>query len=292
MSRSEDKIGHIPKADQLNYVRDLLYLIKKNNNFINVSKLLELAKIYGIGSVMNGWSEATFNEYLMLMYDLKLIIKKNNHVFLQPFVAKLFDNVRWKALEQINDHEKKFFRDKFIKYKPFIRFLEVVFCNNERASNFNELINISISINGRKNVLFKWMRHMNIKDNRDPRVMLSWGIQTNIINKDEYTDSYFLVYQKIISYKKFLNIFLKSYNKLYTRDMKRVKVPDIRIEVCKTLHMPLNLFDVRLKEILKKNPRTVLMDRATSIRDEVKNFAININGEYYYYLNVQGEELK
>jgi hypothetical protein len=284
-----DKIGHIPKADDLTSIRDMLFIIMGNGNRIFQTDLKNQ-----IDRLLHApWAYPTFEEYLLLMEYLHLITREEEEIILERDVVDFLRNKPWTLKRPLKDYEREFFRKYLLKYRSLQRFLEIVFCGGKHFNyNFEQLVQHSKAVVGRKNILNTYMNYFNLKDDRDPRAMLTWCIQANIVERDRYSNTYFIISNKEPSYEPFVESLIRNYNLVYDRNLRRAKIPDLRVKVCIDLHISLSYFEKMLEIIEANNPNAIYLDRATLARNEVSRYGLKRQGFYYYYITVYPEEIK
>lgn len=286
-----DRIGHIPKADELYSVRDVLYIIHSRGGTVQRTALFQEARKLSAIRKLAPWSSPTFDEYLLLMGYLNLVTTDKGYVTLESDTVDFLRKNTWKVQEPLNDSEVLFLRNRLLKYKSLIRFLEIVFCSAKRFENFKKIVEESDAIKERMKVLHKWMDYFKLEDDRDARVLLSWCQQLGIVERDEYSNIYYLVSGENVSYQTFLQSLAKNYRETFDRDLRRAKIPDLRIRTCIDIHISMTTFDRMLLAVELKNPTSITMDRATSARGEVEQFGIKEKGFYYYYIKLEDDLL-
>jgi hypothetical protein len=288
-----EQLGHIPKADDLYAVRDMLYILLQNGGSITKKQLYNLINQEFLTRGCDIWAEATFEEYVTFIDYLEFAKFTPLEIkLLKPVEDFLVNNYWERGTVQLSQKEKEFFREKLLKYRALLRFLEVVFIEIGSLEadidqlSLNKIILISESVKGRKVLLEKWMKYCGVTDDRDSRAMLSWCLQTDIVDKDEYSDSYFLISCKEPDINTFKQSLIRNYPLVFDRMLKRAKIPDLRVKVCADLHMAISNFDKLLGTLENQKPHAIFMDRATNVRDEVAKYALKRKSFYYYYIQI------
>jgi len=290
-------IGHIPKADDLHSVRDMVHILYENNKRLDKEDLLnninELLHLYR----MKKWTKSTFEDYLFLMTKLGLVTVERGQVSLRqeslPGIIELVKTVKWQAQQPLSSRQKQFFRSKLLRYYAVQRFLEIVFCGDRRfQGNIKELIDSSKSVHRRENVLSAYMKKLKINQDRDARALLTWCIQTEIVQRDEYSEIYFLAYDENPSLSEFLEALAESYTSTYDKKIGQAKLPELRAATCAMLHLPLRSFEDLFWAAKDMNPTAIYADRATVTRNEVKKYGLRRHGFYYYYAKIYPKELE
>ena len=254
-----ERLGHIPKADDLYMVRDMLYIILRNSP-ITREELYSEIKCEFSRSGVNIWATATFDEYLSFINYLEFIESFESKKQTDERVIKLRNDVQdflknnvWTKEPFLSEKEKSFFRKKLFRYRAVVRFLEVVFCDVSILEPeidtvvIKKIVALAKPVKGRKTLLDKWMVYCNVTDDRDSRAILTWCIQTDIVNRDEHSDMYFVVSDKKPTMTDFKLSLVRNYPLVFDRDLKRARIPDIRVRVCEDLHLPLMSFDKLLE---------------------------------------------
>lgn len=288
-----DRIGHVPKADELRSIRDMLYILKSKNGTMTKENLLsEINKIL-IASKFAQWARPTFEEYVLLMSYLNLAEIQDHHLKLGYRSIRFLEENKGTFQSPLSEAEIVFFRDQLLEYKTLLRFLEVVFCEGKDYDrNVWRIVEESHPIKGRREVLGKWVHYFGIDDDRDARALLTWCQQTRIVERDFYSDIYYLVSQTNPSYEVFLRALISSYREVFDREIQRATVPELRIRTCVSLHIPLSYFDNMLEVVEQRNPMGISMDRATSAREEVERYGFRRKGFYYYYVKLKEDDLQ
>ena len=291
------RIGHIPKADDLHSVRDMLHILYEHNKRLDSEDLLkninDLLHFYH----MKKWAKSTFKDYLFLMTKLGLVTVERRQVsFCQESLSEIDELLiteKWQVQQPLSAREKQFFRSRLLQYYAVQRFLEIVFCDDRSfQGNIKELIANSKYVHGRENVLSAYMKKLEINQDRDARALLTWCIQTEIVQHDEYSGIYFLAYDENPSLSEFLEALAESYRKTYDKRLGAAVLPELRAVTCAMLHSPIRSFEDLFWAAKDMNPTAIYADRATVARDEVNKYGLRRHGFYYYYAKIYPKELR
>ena len=288
-----DRIGHVPKADDLFSLRDMLYIVDSKGGVMETEELLKNINKLLLASKFVAWANPTFNEYILLMTYLDLAYVTDRNVKLNPEVITFLHKAEWRVQQPLDETEKAFFRSRLLEYGSLLRFLEIVFCGGKHFDQDPErIIEESSAIRGRTELLHRYMDYFELDDDRDARAFLTWSLQSGIAEKDEYSNTYFLTHQKRPFYENFVKSLVRNYREVYDRDLRRAIIPDLRIATCTDLHISLRFFDEMLEVVEQKNPQSISMDKATAVRREVEEYGIRRKGFYYYYVRLVEEDLR
>lgn len=277
---NEGRHLRIPRAT------NLLLLKKILNHLNNQNDLEDIYKSFKFESMVY------LNEYVLLL-DMLQYVKKNNSS-INPTNKGLIIKSKIDGDDELTENDKKIFRKDFLDLYPVKLFIKNIFDYHI----INESIKNDICLT-KEQIEKKYQSYRKVNEitaSRESRIIYNWLLELDVLESlklDDLKRNEHKVCYHLIGRKVDLNLFSKEIRPCFYKFSVRfkqksdwVEIPIIRNHFCIQYNISKKQFDELFKDYIKANPFAFQLSPGSSIRTEVDNESINIDGKNYFYVRL------